>query len=113
MMLRARHVVLAWLACGTLQLVLFGVGGGVATRTRIGDRVTRAAAAWPAVSFAKRYLAVEPNDRRAPITAFAPVALLRFERRRLGTDAAHHHVGVPRSHHAVAFPIARAPPTRS
>lgn len=111
MMLRARHVVLAWLACGALQLALLGVGGVGGGQAGIAERGTRTQAAWPSVSFANRLLAPDPTDRRATLTPFAPASYVRFDVPTIvGPEAVHHPSRPTVSLDAVALPPARAPP---
>ena len=113
MMRRARHLVLAWLACGALQLALLGVGGVGGGTARVDDLGTRTQSAWPTLSAAKRLLAPDPTDRRAA-APFAPAAYVRLDVPvAIGFEAPDRHPRTAPSRDAVALPLARAPPALS
>ena len=105
---------LAWLTCVALQLALLGVTGTAAARAGIADSGTRTQPASPAVSVAQRLLAPEPNDRRAPVTPFAPAAIVRLEIPAIADiELAHRDPRLEPAGDATALPLARAPPTLS
>jgi hypothetical protein len=113
-MLRARHVLVAWLAYGVLQLALLGAGGVVGAPAGVADAESRPQAPWPTVSAGKRLLAPEPTDRRATLTPFAPAAYVRVDVPTRVADATPPER--PRSaasKAAVTLPPARAPPSLS
>ena len=108
-MLRARHLLFAWLTYGALQLALLGMPGASA-QLAIGNGDARPRAASESVSAVKRLLAPDLSERRTP-TPFAPSASVRLDLAAV--------VGVgdvtasPRQATAVApsaLPPARAPP---
>lgn len=113
MILRARHLFLAWLAYGALQLALLGLPGATA-QPGIGARGAHAQTESQSVSLGKRILAPELIDRRAPTTPFAPSVHVRLSLPTLlGREAP---VVEDRQAHAadrVALPLARAPPALS
>ena len=112
-MLRARHLFLAWLACGALQLALLGVGSVGGGTARVDDLGTRTQSAWPTLSAAKRLLAPDPTVRRAP-PPFAPAAYVRVEVPvSIGFEAPDRYPRTAPSRDAVARPLARAPPALS
>jgi hypothetical protein len=76
-MLRARHLFFAWLTYGALQLALLGVPAA-SGQLAVGSRDGRAQSAAESVSLAKRLLALDVTERRAP-TPFAPSAYVRLD----------------------------------
>ena len=114
MILRARHLFFAWLAYGVLQLTLLGVGGVGGVRAGIGDRGTRSQSSTPTVASVERFLAPEPNARRAPLTPFIPAALVRLELPAIGgPEPVHRDPRTTAFRDAVSLPPARAPPALS
>jgi len=114
MILRARHLFLAWLAYGALQLTLLGLGGVAGAQPAVGNRDARTPSESQSVSLGKRILASELGARHAPVTPFASSAHLRFD---LPTLVGH-EAPVDRPHRAEAHdpsvrPPARAPPALS
>ena len=110
MILRARNLFFAWLAYGALQLALLGVPGAAA-QLGVGPRSAHTQSESQSVSFGKRIAAPDPSDRRAPVTPFAPSALVRLDLPAVGgrgTGVASPHVAEAHAHRAL--PPARAPP---
>lgn len=77
MMLRARHLLFAWLTYGALQLALLGIPGATG-QLAVGSRDSRTQAATQSITFGKRLLAADVSDRRAT-TPFIPSAYARLE----------------------------------
>jgi hypothetical protein len=109
MMLRARHLLFAWITYGALQLALLGMPGA-SGQIAVGSRDARSQAAAQSVSIAKRLLAPDLSERRA-LTPFAPSAHVRLDLPPNGgaTDVA------PSRRRSFAYepgalPPARAPP---
>ena len=75
-MLRTRHVLLAWLIIGVLQLGLLGVPT-VAGQLVVGSRDVSAQPSGQSVSTTKRLFGSERSERTAP-TPFAPSATVVF-----------------------------------
>jgi hypothetical protein len=76
MIVRARHVLLAWLVFGVLQLGLLGVPPATGQLV-VGSRNVAAQASGQSVSATKRLFASEHTERTAP-TPFAPSATVIF-----------------------------------
>ena len=113
MIFRARHLFFAWLAYGVLQLTLL-VGGVGGVRAGIGDRGTRSQSSTPTVASVERFLAPEPNARRAPLTPFIPAALVRLELPAIGgTEPVHRDPHITAFRDAVSLPPVRGPPALS
>jgi hypothetical protein len=111
MILRARHLFVAWLAYGALQLALLGAGGIAGAPAGIGSRDTRPQTESQSVSLTKRVFAPELIDRRATITPFAPAVHVRLDLLPVVAPVAttdRPQLGA--SFDAVALPPARAPP---
>ena len=109
MMLRARHLLFAWLTYGALQLALLGIPGASRQLT-VGSRELRTQAAAQSITLGKRLLAADISNRRA-ITPFVPSAYARLDLPRIvgGTDVAAPSRQAP-AYAAAALPPARAPP---
>jgi len=113
MMLRARHLFLAWLTYGALQLALLGVPGAAA-KPGVGSRGEQSRTETQSVSVGKRVYAPELNDRRAPTTPFAPSGHVRLDLpTRAGREPVIATSLAPRLDDHVVLPPARAPPTLS
>jgi hypothetical protein len=109
MMLRARHLLFAWLTYGALQLALLGIPGA-SRQPAVGSRESRTQTATQSITSGKRLLAADVSERRAT-TPFVPSAYARFELPRvIGVS----NVGAaPRQAPPcapAALPAARAPP---
>ena len=76
MIVRARHVLLAWLVYGVLQLGLLGVPPAMGQLV-VGSRNVAAQASGQSVSVTKRLFASKHTERTAP-TPFAPSATVIF-----------------------------------
>ena len=109
MMLRARHLLFAWLTYGALQLALLGMPGA-SGQLAVGSGDARPRTASESVSTVKRLLAPDLSERRAP-TPFVPSAYVRLD---VATAVGVSDVTAsPRRAAAVApsaLPPARAPP---
>jgi|SRR5687768_17971169 len=113
MMLRARHLFLAWLTYGALQLALLGVPGAAA-EPGVGSRGAQTRTETQAVSLAKRVFAPEPTDRRTPTTPFAPSVHVRLDLPTVvGREPVIATAATPRLDDLVVLPPARAPPALS
>jgi hypothetical protein len=109
MIVRARHLFLAWLVYGGLQLGLLGMPGA-SVQTAVGSRDVAAQASGQSVSITKRLFASERSERTAP-TPFAPSATVVFGLANVAEPG--QIVGSPRwrpTFELVALPPARAPP---
>ena len=109
MMLRARHVLFAWLTYGALQLALLGIPGA-SRQLAVGIRASRTQTATQSIAVGKRQLAAAVSDRRTA-TPFVPSVQARLELARIVrvSDVA----APPRQAPAfapAALPPARAPP---
>ena len=110
MILRARHLFIAWLAYGALQLALLGVPGAT-TQPGIGTAGARSQSESQSVEFGKRVVVSDFAHRRTPTTPFAPSAHIRLD---LPTLVGHE--AVVASQYRVdadaprVLPPARAPP---
>lgn len=108
-MLRARHLFFAWITYGALQLALLGVPGA-SGQVAVGSREARTQAAAQSASLAKRLLAPDVSERRAP-TSFAPAAYVRLD---LPAVAGVSDIAAPprqaTASEPAALPPARAPP---
>ena len=113
MMLRARHLLFAWLTYGALQLALLGLPGAAA-EPGIGARGARTQTETQSVSLGKRVPLPELAHRRALFTPFAPSAAFRLDLPIASSSdaivAEHRQTAADAS---VALPPARAPPTLS
>jgi len=109
MMLRARHLLFAWLTYGALQLALLGIPGAL-QQPAVGSRESRTQTATQSITLGKRLLAADVSERRAT-TPFVPSAYVRLDLRRIVgvSDAAASPPQAPASAPA-ALPPARAPP---
>ena len=109
MMLRARHLLFAWLTYGALQLALLGIPGA-SRQMAVGSRESRTQSATQSITFGKRLLAADVSERRAT-TPFVPSAYARLDLpRNVGvSDVATPPRQAPASAPA-ALPPARAPP---
>lgn len=107
--LRARHLFLAWLVYGVLQLGLLGMPY-VSGQLSVGSRDVSAQSSGQSVSANKRLFASERNERTAP-TPFAPSAAMEFGLANAAEPG--RIVGLPERAPAFeleALPPARAPP---
>jgi len=109
MMLRARHLLFAWLTYGALQLALLGIPGA-SRQMAVGSRESRTQTATQSITLGKRLFAADVSDRRG-ITPFVPAAYARLDLPAiLGvSDVALRRRQAPDSEPA-ALPLARAPP---
>jgi len=109
MMLRARHLLFAWLTYGALQLALLGIPGA-SQQPAVGSRESRTQTATQSITLGKRLLAADVSERRAT-TPFVPSAYVRLDLRRIVgvSDVAAPPRQAPASAPA-ALPPARAPP---
>src|SRR5262245_37486431 len=109
MMLRARHLLFAWLTYGALQLALLGIPGA-SGQPAVGSRESRTQTATQSVTLGKRLLAADVSDRRAT-TPFVPSAYARLDLPALVgvSEVAAPSRQAPASEPA-APPPARAPP---
>lgn len=113
MMLRARHLFLAWIAFGVLQLALLGVGG-MSVQVGIHGRGARAQSELTSVALTKRVLSSDLNVRHAAPTPFAPSESFGIERPRgIGGQSPAWQPLPAASALARGLPSARAPPARS
>jgi hypothetical protein len=110
MMLRARHLLFAWLTYGALQLALLGIPGA-SQQPAVGSRESRTQTATQSITPGKRLLAADVSERRATTTPFVPSAYVRLDLRRIVgvSDVAAPPRQAPASAPA-ALPPARAPP---
>ena len=109
MMLRARHLLFAWLTYGALQLALLGIPGA-SGQLAVGSRESRTQTATQSITLGKRLLVADVSERRAA-TPFVPSAYARLELPGIvGVSA----VALPRrqapASAPAALPPARAPP---
>ena len=107
MMRRARHVVLAWLAYGVLQLGLLGVPGA-SGQLVVGSRDTCAQNSAHSITATKRLLASERTEREAQ-TPFAPSATVVLGLANAAEPS--RFVGSPDG--GPAFELALLPPARA
>ena len=109
MMLRARHLLFAWLTYGALQLALLGIPGA-SRQLAVGIRESRTQTATQSITFGKRLLAADVSERRGT-TPFVPSASARLDFPRIigVSDVAAPPRQAPASAPA-ALPPARAPP---
>ena len=109
MMLRARHLLFAWLTYGALQLALLGIPGA-SGQLAVGSRESRTQTATQSITLGKRLLVADVSDRRAT-TPFVPSAYARLE---LPGIVGVSDVALPRrqapASAPAALPPARAPP---
>jgi hypothetical protein len=109
MMLRARHLLFAWLTYGALQLALLGIPGA-SRQLAVGSRESGTQTATQSITFGKRLLTADVSERRAT-TPFAPSAYARLD---LSGIVGVSDVPAPRRQapdsDAAALPLARAPP---
>ena len=77
MMLRARHLLFAWLTYGALQLALLGIPGA-SRQLAVGVRESRTQTATQSIAFGKRLFAADVSNRGAT-TPFVPSAYARLE----------------------------------
>ena len=112
MMLRARHLLFAWLTYGALQLALLVIPGA-SRQFAVGSSESRTQAATRSITLGKRLHAADVSDRRA-ITPFVPSAYVRLDLSRVvgaadvATSTRQAPVAAP-----AALPLARAPPARA
>ena len=109
MILRARHLLLAWLVYGVFQLGLLGVPAASGQLT-VGSRDVSAQASGPSVSATKRLFASGRSERTAP-TPFAPSATVVFGLANAAEPS--RSTGSPAwapAFELVVLPPARAPP---
>ena len=109
MMLRARHLLFAWLTYGALQLALLGIPGASRQLT-VGSRESRTQTTSQSITLGKRLLAADVSERRAT-TPFVPSAYARLD---LPGIVRVGDIAVPRrqapASAPAALPPARAPP---
>jgi hypothetical protein len=109
MMLRARHLLFAWLTYGALQLALLGIPGA-SRQLAVGAPESRTQTATQSITLGKRLLAADVSERRAT-TPFVPSAHARLD---LPETVGVSDVAAPRRQAPVfapaALPPARAPP---
>jgi hypothetical protein len=109
MMLRARHLLFAWLTYGALQLALLGIPGASRQLT-VGSRESRTQTTSQSITLGKRLLAADVSERRAT-TPFVPSAYTRLD---LPGIVRVGDIAVPRrqapASAPAALPPARAPP---
>ena len=108
-MLRARHLLFAWLAYGALQLALLGIPGA-SGQLAVASRESHGWTASQSVSVVKRLLAPDAPERRAA-APFAPSAYVRLDV--LVAAVASPMDATPRravDAEPLALPLARAPP---
>ena len=112
MILRARHLVFAWLTYGALQLALLGVPAA-SSQLAVGSSEGRTQSTAQAAAIAKRLLAPDVGAHRT-LTPFAPSASIAFGLPDAATELA---VATsrrqPATHAPAALPPARAPPATS
>ena len=109
MMLRARHLLFAWLTYGALQLALLGIPGA-SRQLAVGIRESRTQTATQSIALGKRLFAADLSNRDAT-TPFVPSAYARLELP--GVVGVSHVAAPPRQAPAsepAVLPPARAPP---
>jgi len=115
MLLRARHLLAAWIAYGVLQFALLGVVGAAGTASEHAARDARARSESPAMSFGKRTFAAEVREHRhTPAPPFAPSAYVRWDLVALDwTSELPQPSDHRRARHTRVLPPSRAPPALS
>lgn len=113
MILRARHLFLAWFAYGALQLALLGVGG-VSAQVGVGSPGARTRSEIAPVAFVKRALSADVSARHTSLTPFAPSEPFALESSSgSGRESPAWQPSSAPSAFARRLPPARAPPAHS
>src|SRR5678815_5189767 len=97
MMLRARHLLFAWLTYGALKLALLGIPGASRQLT-VGSRESRTQTTSQSITLGNRLLAADVSERRAA-RPFVPSACARLD---LPGIVRVGDIAVPRRQRAVA-----------